>query len=1001
MEKASFIADEYARVMEIVNQAISQQQAIKSKFASHSKTHQEALKEEIELEKYKLELMQAQHKELSKFLKDGKVPPSFGVTTHKKDEAPTPTVPVQNSPVVTGQRKLSGWQAGITSGYGYRTHPIFGGRRMHEGVDIGERMGQRLESNIEGIVERAFHHNSYGNVVFLKDSQGRSHRYAHLSKLGVKAGQKVGVGDYLGNIGSTGNSTDAHLHYEVRVNGTPINPMQWVNQAKGVVNTTSYGGGATTGIQNVTNGSKEVAEASQQLFDLEGNILKLQGDIFEQQMKIEQLQVELMRAELDSFDQRKDKYEYQAQREEIKYDTLDKTSERYINVLKRQMMFMGYKQQVNEEELAHLDKLIKSGKYEGLVLDELTERYKELRNSISELNIELAEMQKLQIDGSLIKWTRDMEYFEFQLAKLDQTMRANIEGSEAWLMANTNKLVHLRGQQHTIRYEIEELQKLMRTSELLTPDMVEEYNKRLRELTLQYRELGLTIIDTEKQAEEAQKRAWDEVADKIIQAYKDAISEKRDMHIKSIDEEMKREDERHKKVMEQYQDELEAYREIINEKIKEIDKEEKDRNYADEMKNLQEQREELQRQINVLQADDSREAKYKRKKLQEDLDKIDKDIENKRYRRQNEERKEELNNLLEDKEKEIEGKEELETEYHDKEVQRIEELREYWEQYYTDRLNDERKFAQMREDIINQNFDAIEAEFKDLIDELTATMPELENDLNGTMEAVGTAIRQNIIDNLNDAMKSLKEFQTEFNKGMSGGGVDLSAGLPSVDDLADTDNGTWNTQYSQADLKVITGKFIRDKMPSLTDNPWRIQDIKDHGSNLANAGRAEGSDIDNVVRYNELIKDMSQADVLALSEAMMDYAPNFSTPEFRDYLEKQAKRLQTSAQSYDTGGFTGSWGKSGRLANLHQNEYVLTEKETNKFGNLISKFDGMSSLFNLLQRGLSGSNEYGGDNVMNVNIENLNGGNEEEVYTLTERLNQEWTEHMRVRRGVR
>src|SRR5690606_30639363 len=101
-----------------------------------------------------------------------------------------------------------------------------------------------------------------------------------------------------------------------------------------------------------------------------------------------------------------------------------------------------------------------------------------------------------------------------------------------------------------------------------------------------------------------------------------------------------------------------------------------------------------------------------------------------------------LNEMLEDKQEEISEQEKAETERHEAERDRIDKQREYWNQYYNDLANDERKFAQIREQILAGNFDNIEGMFKEMLQEMIDTMPELENTMDGTMAAVGTSIRQ-------------------------------------------------------------------------------------------------------------------------------------------------------------------------------------------------------------------------------------------------------------------
>lgn len=106
-----------------------------------------------------------------------------------------------------------------------REHPIDGGQKNHNGIDIAMPKGAELASNVSGEVIAAgtygkgSGYNNYGNVVAVKDAQGRIHVYAHLDNVNVKKGQKVNTGSFIGSAGSTGKSTGSHLHYEVRDGG--------------------------------------------------------------------------------------------------------------------------------------------------------------------------------------------------------------------------------------------------------------------------------------------------------------------------------------------------------------------------------------------------------------------------------------------------------------------------------------------------------------------------------------------------------------------------------------------------------------------------------------------------------------------------------------------------------------------------------------------------------------------------------------------------------------
>jgi murein DD-endopeptidase MepM/ murein hydrolase activator NlpD len=116
----------------------------------------------------------------------------------------------------------------VGSGFGPRRHPISGGTRMHTGVDIGAPSGAPIRAADDGTVVMVGPNGGYGNWTLIDHGGGLATGYAHQSTIGVARGQRVSRGDVIGRVGSTGASTGPHLHWEVRVNGNPVNPMGWV-----------------------------------------------------------------------------------------------------------------------------------------------------------------------------------------------------------------------------------------------------------------------------------------------------------------------------------------------------------------------------------------------------------------------------------------------------------------------------------------------------------------------------------------------------------------------------------------------------------------------------------------------------------------------------------------------------------------------------------------------------------------------------------------------------
>lgn len=122
----------------------------------------------------------------------------------------------------------------FTSKFGPRRDPKTGGRRMHKGVDFAAPNGTPLYATADGVVTHAGWSSGYGRLVKIQHEFGIETRYAHMSKLRAKVGQRVSRGDRIGDMGASGRVTGVHLHYEVRVGGNAVNPMIYIKAANDV-----------------------------------------------------------------------------------------------------------------------------------------------------------------------------------------------------------------------------------------------------------------------------------------------------------------------------------------------------------------------------------------------------------------------------------------------------------------------------------------------------------------------------------------------------------------------------------------------------------------------------------------------------------------------------------------------------------------------------------------------------------------------------------------------
>jgi len=122
----------------------------------------------------------------------------------------------------------------MSSQFGYRRDPKTGGRRMHSGVDFAAGLGTPLYATADGVVSHSGWQSGYGRLVKIQHEFGIETRYAHMSRLRVKEGQRVSRGQRIGDMGASGRVTGVHIHYEVRVGGKAVNPMIYIKAANDV-----------------------------------------------------------------------------------------------------------------------------------------------------------------------------------------------------------------------------------------------------------------------------------------------------------------------------------------------------------------------------------------------------------------------------------------------------------------------------------------------------------------------------------------------------------------------------------------------------------------------------------------------------------------------------------------------------------------------------------------------------------------------------------------------
>ncbi len=601
-------------------------------------------------------------------------------------------------------------------------------------------------------------------------------------------------------------------------------------------------------IKSGTVSKKVVAEYTQRLHELNNANSEIDFAIWDVGTK-------KVESYMSKYEQQRQIQENVIAYEKARLEELDTSSARYVKSLVNINNAMKEKQNANLYELTQLKNLVNGNKVFGDGLQSAKQRIEELTIGMKELQVDI---QNSDYDILInIKTQSDdkINVIESELNRAELIRKMFDEGSADYekytnIMINAQERI---AQQHLETRDnlLEELKQRD-----ITAERIKEITKLINDEYNGYLNATLAIKDYTKQKEDAKKSQLEQIADKAINAYKDYYQELRDEHIKQLDEEIERENKKHEAIMKNLQEEMDLFRKSVEDKLRLIDQEEAQRSYDIEISDLEKERSNIQGKLNILALDNSHEAKAKRKNLQEQLDEIDKNIANKRHDRETELRKESLNDALEKKEEEIDEKIELQESEHENLINKINLEKEYWESHYSDLLNDERKFAKLREDIINGHLNNVEAEFNQFHDKLKASLPEIGENLSGTMETVGKAIRDNVILELEEALELINKFN-ESQKSKDNGSFESNLSNPP----------TSKGNLSDADLQVLLGKFLYDRvLPNVSGKDQSA--VSEMAKKLAEEGRANADTrfTKNGTNFNDSTQVLTQAEMDSLYE---------------------------------------------------------------------------------------------------------------------------------------
>lgn len=569
----------------------------------------------------------------------------------------------------------------------------------HTGLDLANgKQGDSVKALRGGKVVTATYSKSAGYWVVVEQDDGTVAKYMHMQKgLDVKAGQTISAGQQVGKVGNTGSSTGAHLDIKIQQNGSYIDPEQYIR------------GLSASGDQ-----SKLVAEQAQSIDQAKSQVLQLGQDISGINEQISALQLEIVNSQISGFEYQKSTFDDDISRSEYFASLHSEWTMIWRKYGREKLGALEAQKNIHQSEIQFIQDQIKHNmNLTTAQRDSLSEtlRQKEVElysyaDAIRQANMEI---KQSGVDEHIRKANEEYEFLTDRIQNLSRkiSLVENEDDQDAKLEYLIQQSSWMEKQRKQAIKNVEELRKERKVVEDF-PDLVRQIDEEIKNWQLSTADLSVEMSNVQEQM----KDIYNNVADEIIDIYKEVYEAQREEAIKAID------------------DEMDAYRKMVDEKLKLIDKEEDEDDYNKDLAERQKVIAELEKKINNLSMDDSLSSQSKVNDLQKELEERQKDLDEFTHDREVKLRKDALQEDLSNREDALnEEKEQVET-------------------HYDNLINNEREWAKMRENILAGNLAS-----------LTSDMTKFADFINSTMDEVGKSISLNLIDRIGEAQDLVSDLQ--------------------------------------------------------------------------------------------------------------------------------------------------------------------------------------------------------------------------------------------------
>ena len=390
-------------------------------------------------------------------------------------------------------------------------------------------------------------------------------------------------------------------------------------------------------------------------------------------------------------------------------------------------------------------------------LQKLKNAYMDNASAIQSLNKTMSETRFERDQIHIERFSSLMEGVDRSIKKSQLTREQYEEGTNDFIQSIQEEIKHLEYKQQLYNREAEEIKKILQNT-ALTKQETEYWTKALSDNTL----AQLENMNAIRRNNQAIKQAQENLANDIVNLYKDMYRKQNQIVQEGLNQQLKHLEDTHRRKIEMLDEELKKFEDVINQQLRLLDDEANEDDFQKRLSELQEEESGTRKQIAELSIDTSMEATAKRADLEKQLQNTLKQIEDLQTKRTRDLRRQNLRDLQEQKRKEIQLEKDTATENYNIEKSRLDAEKSYWDRHYENLIEDERRFRQMREDIISGHFNHI-------ISDLT----NFELEMQRHMGTIGESISRNLIDKLNEARAALANLGSGSSS--SGGWISGSA----------------------------------------------------------------------------------------------------------------------------------------------------------------------------------------------------------------------------------